>query len=253
MDRGGTGQGKIEVNGLYQYSDRVSYSRVDKEGRLKVYAIVNALQDCCMFHGEEVGRSCLRLKDNARAWLVSSWHIVCKKRPHMGEEFVIKTWPYKFRGVFGNRNFVMETKEGEPLVCADSVWFYFDQAAGKPVRPAAEDVEPFGMGEPYPMEYKPRKVRVPEKMEYRASMTVCENHMDTNSHMNNGEYVRIAADYLPRGFETEELLVEYRLAARLGDEICIYTKEEADGFYVVMTDENKNPYAIHCFQKGRVD
>ena len=54
------------------------------------------------------------------------------------------------------------------------------------------------------------------------------------------------------GFEVEELRVEYRLAAKLGDEIQCYTCEQEEGFYVVMTDKEKSPFAITCF-KGRIE
>ena len=169
----------------------------------------------------------------------------------MGEVFEVSTWPYKMRGVFGMRNFVMKTEEGETLAYADSNWFFFDQKSGTPIKPEPKDYESYGLEEPYPMEYKSRKIKVPENLEYLDSVTVCENHMDTNSHMNNGEYVRLAANHLPFGFEVEELRVEYRLAAKLGDEIQFYQCENEEGIFVVMTDTQKNPYAITCFQ-GRI-
>ncbi len=159
----------------------------------------------------------MELKEDARAWLVNSWHIVFRRRPSMGEEFLVKTWPYKFKGVFGMRNFLMESMDGEALVYADSQWFYFDQGTGRPIKAKPEDVEPFGMGEPYPMEYTSRKLTYPEELEYRGTVRVCENHLDTNAHMNNGEYIRIAANFLPSGFSVGDLQVEYRLAAKLGD------------------------------------
>lgn len=238
-----------EMNDLYQCKDRVSYSRIDTEGKLKVHAIVNAMQDCSLFHSEEVGRSCMDLKEDAHAWLVNSWHIVFKRRPSMGEEFVVRTWPYKFRGIFGMRNFVMESMQGEVLAYADSQWFYFDQKTGKPIIATPEEVEPFGMGEPYPMEYLSRKVAYPKSMEFRGTVRVCENHLDTNEHMNNGEYVRIAANFLPSGFQVEDLQVEYRLAAKLGDELKVNTAYGEEGFYVVLTDAQKSPYAIVRFRE----
>ena len=140
---------------MYKCKDRVSYSRIDTEGKLKVYAIVNAMQDCSLFHSEDVGLSCMDLKsEDAHAWLVNSWDIVIKRRPIMGEVFEVSTWPYKMRGVFGMRNFVMKTEEGETLAYADSHWFFFDQKTGTPVKPEPEDYEAYGMEEPYPMEYK---------------------------------------------------------------------------------------------------
>lgn len=233
---------------MYQYKDRVSYSRVDSQGRMKIHAVVNALQDASLFHSEDVGLSCMDLKENAHAWLVNSWDIVFRRRPIMGEQFIVSTWPYKFRGVFGMRNFKMESESGEVLAFADSRWFYFDQSTGKPIAPVKEEVEPFGMGEPYPMEYRPRKVKYPKELVVEDTIFVRENHLDTNNHVNNGEYIRMVADYLPAEVQVEELLVEYRLAAKLGDEIRVGTGMENNCFYVVLMDKEDAPYVITCFQ-----
>ena len=52
---------------MYSYHDRVSYSRIDKDGLLGVSDTVNAMQDCCLFHSEDVGHSALDLlKKNVR-------------------------------------------------------------------------------------------------------------------------------------------------------------------------------------------
>ena len=49
----------------------------------------------------------------------------------------------------------------------------------------------------------------------------------------------------------DELRAEYRLAAKLGDEIHIYTREEEGCFYVVMADAEKSPYVLTCFTGER--
>ena len=74
---------------MYSYHDRVSYSRIDKDGLLGVSDTVNAMQDCCLFHSEDVGHSALDLLKKNRAWLVSAWHVVFKRRPVMGERFTV--------------------------------------------------------------------------------------------------------------------------------------------------------------------
>lgn len=54
---------------MYSYHDRVSYSRIDKDGLLGVSDTVNAMQDCCLFHSEDVGHSALDLLKKNRAWI----------------------------------------------------------------------------------------------------------------------------------------------------------------------------------------
>lgn len=65
---------------MYSYHDRVSYSRIDKDGLLGVSDTVNAMQDCCLFHSEDVGHSALDLlKEKPR--LVSKRMARCIQTP----------------------------------------------------------------------------------------------------------------------------------------------------------------------------
>ena len=222
---------------MYRYKDRVSFSRMDYTGRLSVSGVVDAMQDCCMFHSEAVGRSSQELLKINRAWLVNSWHIVFKRRPKMGEEFFASTWAYQFKGVFGCRNLLLESLDSEVLACADSHWFYADVTTGKPEKVAQEEIEAYGTQERYDMPKKSRKVRCPDNLELCQKLTVCQSYLDTNGHMNNGQYIRLATNVLPKDFAVSELRAEYRLAAHLDDEIYIRTAKENDCFYVIITDE----------------
>lgn len=54
---------------MYTIHDRVSYSCIDKDGLLGISNVVDALQDCCMFHSEDVGHPALELrKRTAPGW-----------------------------------------------------------------------------------------------------------------------------------------------------------------------------------------
>lgn len=233
---------------MYCYTDRVSYSRIDKDGLLGVSNIVDAMQDCCLFHSEDVGHSALTLLEKNRAWLVSSWHVIFKRRPKMGEVFQVNTWPYQFKGIFGCRNFVMETPDKEVLAVADSKWFYFDSAAGRPARIDKEEIEAYPTEPALEMNYSSRKITSPDNLTFVQKVDVCQNYLDTNNHVNNGQYVRLAVNVLPVDYEVSEFRAEFRLAAKMGDTMYIRTARQEDYFYVVFTDEEGNPYFISEFQ-----
>ena len=46
---------------MYTIYDRVSYSRIDRDGLMGISNVVDCLQDCCMFHSEDAGHSALEL------------------------------------------------------------------------------------------------------------------------------------------------------------------------------------------------
>ena len=163
---------------MYSYHDRVSYSRIDKDGLLGVSDTVNAMQDCCLFHSEDVGHSALDLLKKNRAWLVSAWHVVFKRRPIMGERFTVHTWPYQFKGIFGCRNFLMETPDKEVLAYADSRWFYFDPSTGQPTKIDDSEKAAYPTEPAYDMEYSSRKVKCPENLTLVEEVDVCQNYLD---------------------------------------------------------------------------
>ena len=234
---------------MYTYHDRASYSRIDKDGLLGVSDVVNAMQDCCLFHSEDVGRSALDLLKKDRAWLVSSWHIVFERRPVMGEHFVVHTWPYKFKGIFGYRNFLMETPDHEALAYADSRWFFFSPSTNLPVRVDEDEKAAYPTEPAYKMYYQSRKVSCPAETTLAQTIDVCQNYLDTNNHMNNGQYIRLATNVLPLDYEVRELRAEFRLAAKMGDTLYIRTAENEGHFYVVFTDAEENPYFLSDFTK----
>ena len=78
------------------------------------------------------------------------------------------------------------------------------------------------------MDYAPRKISLPGEGEPKESIIVKEYHLDTNHHVNNGWYVRIARDYLPDNAVIRELRVEYKKQAMLGDEMIPYIYEISD-------------------------
>lgn len=235
---------------MYTCSDRASYSRIDKDGLLGVSDVINAMQDCCLFHSQDVGHSALELSKIQRAWLLSSWHVIFKRRPKLGEYFKVHTWPYQFKGIFGSRNFLMETEDKEVLAYADSKWFYFDSSTGKPLKIAQEEIDVYPTEPPYDMDYSSRKVPCPTDTTLHSTIPVCQNYLDTNHHVNNGQYVRLAVNVLPLDFEVSEFRAEFRLAAKMGDTMYIRTKAENEFFYVVFTDKEGSPYFISEFKSN---
>ncbi|HAK57434.1 MAG TPA: acyl-[acyl-carrier-protein] thioesterase [Lachnospiraceae bacterium] len=233
---------------MYTIHDRVSYSRIDNNRRIGVESIINCMQDCALFHSEDIGRSAATLAKEHRAWLVSAWHVFFVRRPVMGEYFDVHTWAYKFSGLFGHRNFLMETPEHEVLAYADSRWFFFDSENMKPTRVAKEEIEGYGTEPAYDMDYgTSRKVAVPEGLEFIDTIRVNPSLLDTNNHMNNGQYVRFAVGYLPMNFDTAEFRAEYRNAAHYGDDMRVLTGVSEGKTYVIFADESDEPYFISEF------
>jgi acyl-ACP thioesterase len=81
------------------------------------------------------------------------------------------------------------------------------------------------------MEYMSRKVRFVGEGISKEEIVVKQHHLDTNCHVNNGQYVEMAMDFLPKDFAITRLRVEYRKSALLSDVIIpiVYHEEQTVG------------------------
>ncbi len=230
---------------MYAFESRVRYSETDENGRLSVTGIMNYLQDCSTFQSEDIGLGISYLKEQHRAWWLSSWQIVIDRYPVLGEEIVISTWPYDFKGFYGYRNFTICDKQGNYLVRANSVWFFFDTEKGRPVKIKPEDIRGYGATQqPLNMEYASRKIAIPEEYEEAEPIIIGKHHIDTNHHVNNAQYVEIAREVLPDGIKVGEIRVEYKKAAVLADVVYPRISRTEEGYTVSLCDREGAVHAV---------
>ena len=201
----------------YSFEGRIRSSEVGEDGCLTLPGVLNYFQDCATFQSESIAQGVAELKKRKRVWLLSFWQIEIGRYPCLGEMVVTTTWPYDFKRFLGFRNFTMETPEGERLAWANSIWTYLDLEKGIPAKLTEADLAGYEKTEKLDMAYTPRKIALPDQMQKEAAFQIQRHHLDTNHHVNNGQYLSLAVEYLPEGFEIRQLRIEYKKQVFLGD------------------------------------
>lgn len=217
---------------MYTFDSRVRYSETDSEGRLTMEALLNYFQDCSTFQSEDLGVGIRYLKEKNRVWVLSSWQIVVDRFPELCEHITVGTFPYDFKGCFGLRNFFMKDTAGNFLAKANTIWTLIDTESFKPVRVGEEFYQKYQFEEKLDMEYAGRKVADPVEGHLAEEIVVRAQHLDVNHHVNNGQYVGMAMEFLPEGFKITQMRAEYRRQAFLHDVLHPYVsvrKKENDG------------------------
>ena len=92
------------------------------------------------------------------------------------------------------------------------------------------------------MDYAPRKITVPEGGQLLEPIVVKKHHLDTNHHVNNGQYVNIAMEYLPDDFLIHQMRAEYKKQAFLDDVLYPYVVSVESCYVVSLQDEEGRPY-----------
>lgn len=221
---------------MYEFTSRVRYSECDATGKLKLSALVNYLQDCSTFQSEELGLTIEYFKAKGQAWVLNYWQIDITRLPKLGDTIVIGTIPYELRGFLGFRNFyIKDEASGEILVKANSVWTLIDLERVKPVRASEDMVQAFSIGERLDMEYTDRKIVTNGEGAVETEIMVGRDLLDTNNHVNNEQYIRLALNYLPENSSVKRLRTEYKKSVYLGETMVPVVLRQEDMVLVEFT------------------
>ncbi len=235
---------------MYTYDIRVGFSQSDTKHNMTIPAIIDTYQDCSCFHSEDLGVGIYKLEPQKLVWVINYWEVEFLRAPKYPEKLTVGTFPYEFKGFLGMRNFFLKDEQGEYISKANSLWCLMDWENMRPAKVPAEIKDAYISEDKLDMTYSPRKISIPDEEDERVKrddepvIFIEEHHLDSNGHVNNGQYIKIAFAYVPKDIEYKRLRVEYKTQAHLGDEIhpVLYTGKD---FYTVVLSNNEGaPYAV---------
>jgi len=234
---------------MYSFDSRVRYSEVDRNCNMDLCKIIDYFQDCSCFQSEALGDGVILSKEHGRAWLLSSWQIVVTRYPQYAEQITTSTWAYGFDSVYGYRNFMMQTKSGEVLAQANSNWIYVDLKSARPLRLTNEIINIYPIAPKLiDFDYAPRKIMLPSDYIEKEPVTILLHQIDSNQHVNNGQYIKIAQQYLPDDFKIWQMRAEYKQQALLGDVLTPRVTWNDQKCTIALMNTQSKPSCIVEFQ-----
>ncbi len=235
---------------MYSFDSRIRYSEVDHNGKLTLLSLLNYFQDCSTFQSEDLGLGIEYMEKQGKIWVLSTWQIVVEEYPSLGERVKVCTVPYDFRGFLGYRNFGLMDENGRFYAKANSLWTLITADTFKPTRATQEMINGFQVGERFDMDYTHRRIHTEGTGFLADPVVIKAHHLDTNNHVNNGQYVAVAMDYLPKDYKIRQMRAEYKKQAYLNDVFHPYVEEQKGAIVVSLNDAEGYPYAVVEFQNG---
>lgn len=231
---------------MFTFESVVRFSETDAQEKLPLPGIINYFQDCSEFHSESLGSGAGTLGNYA--WILSSWQIQLKRYPKRSETITIATKPHSFKGIEGQRNFLIQDSTGDVIVNANSIWSYFDMEKQRPARITQDQYDCYKLEEAYPMDYAPRKIDLKDiaedSWECLHRITVHPSMLDMFGHMNNSQYATIGCDALPEQYEFHQVRIEYKKSALLEDEVVVRRAILEDRLVIRLDDKKNSTYAV---------
>ena len=218
---------------MYTLNYKVTTSTCDSEGRLKLYSALQMMQDCSEMWIDSEPTARQFFIDNNMTQLLATRQVEVVRVPRFKEELTVTTSIYEVMPMYGFRNTVIRDAQGQPCYRTWSMGAFVDLATGKLARLTDDTIASLTLEPKQEMNYRGRRIILPKTQGTPfAPVQVMRADIDYNRHMNNANYVRIAMELLPEGFEVRDMRVEYRIAARLGD-LLTPTLYPIDGGYIV--------------------
>ena len=229
---------------MYTLNYKVTTSTCDSEGRLKLYSALQMMQDCSEMWIDSEPAAGKFFTDNNMTQLLATRQVEVVRVPRFKEELSVTTTIYEVMPMYGFRNTFIRDSQGLPCYRTWSMGAFVDLATGKLARLSDDAIASLTLEPKQEMNYRSRRIILPKTQGTRLEpVRVMRADIDYNRHMNNANYVRIAMELLPEGFEVRDMRVEYRIAARLGDELTP-TLYPIDGGHIVSLDIDGQPSAI---------
>ena len=221
---------------MYSLKIRVTTSTCDSEGRLKLYSALQMMQDCSeMWIDSEPGVKQFFAEQNM-AQLLASRQVELIRVPEYKEELTVTSTVYGMKPMFGFRNTFIYDAEGKPCYRTWSMGAFVDKSNGKLKRVDDATIDSMTLEPQLEMNYKDRRIILPkEGSEILDPIKVLRADIDYNKHLNNANYIRMAMELLPEDFEVKGLRVEYRVPAKLGDQLIPTLFQIDDGIIVSLS------------------
>ena len=215
---------------MYSLDYQVTTSTCDSEGKLKLYSALQMMQDCSEMWIDSEPVAHKFFTDNNMTQLLATRQVEVVRVPRFKERLTVTTSIYEVMPMYGFRNTFIRDAQGQPCYRTWSMGAFVDLATGKLARIAPDAIASLTLEPKLDMNYRGRRI-------------IMRADIDYNRRMNNANYVRIAMELLPEGFEVRDLRVEYRIAAKLGDRLTP-TLYPIDGGHIVSLAIDGQPSAI---------
>ncbi|NGZ78162.1 acyl-[acyl-carrier-protein] thioesterase [Saccharibacillus alkalitolerans] len=224
---------------VWTESFAASVTESDFAGRVRLSALLGAMQNAADRHLEHAGVSVGRMLEEGMAWVLMTTRLEFSKIPRLGDPLSLETWNCGAAGVLWTRDYRILDASGEQLAQASTAWTLVDIAKRRILRPTAF---PF----PLPVSGRPSLAGPPEKVALPGegagwseaqTYTVPYSAVDCYGHMNNARYADLCTDLLtPDELKTRDIRsfrITYSREAALGDGIALRRGADEEGRVLV--------------------
>ena len=225
-----TKRGEIKMIEKYSKTAPIQFSETNFELRLKLYSLINRMQETSSLHAEAIGMGYEVLEAHNLGWIISRYKINMTRYPSWEENITMETWPSGIDRLFAMRRFRIYDADKKQIGSIHCAYILIDTNTSRIQRISALPV-PLPIIEDDDKAEEMQKLQMRDKLVSTSKREVHYTDIDLNMHMNNACYVQWIEDCFPlkkyREMQIRDLQVNFISGAKLGEqvEISVYQDE----------------------------
>ena len=222
---------------MFTIEGKVTTSRCDVNGKLKLFSAVQMMQDCSELWADTEPEMNRYFKEHGMAQVLVSRQIDVVRIPDYKEDLSVESRVFEMQSMCGYRNTFVRDAAGRPCYKSWSMGAFVNRESGHIVPVPADVVATMHLDPKLDMDYCSRRIKLPHGvLSECAHVTVLRDDIDYNMHMNNAQYVRVGCELLPDGFVVKRMRIEYKSPAHLGDVLTAMTGTSGNTFWVTLAN-----------------
>ncbi|OHB66119.1 MAG: hypothetical protein A2Y76_03625 [Planctomycetes bacterium RBG_13_60_9] len=213
------------------------------DGRIKLNALMQYLQEAAACHAEELGAGFADMSERHCFWILANIRLEIDREPRWTDSVVVRTWPSGCTRLTAAREFIGVAPDGGEWFRAGSEWMVLDRSSGRPQNLTRLDLRLPEAG-PKALAVPLHRLKPAQESLPACTLQVPFSALDFNGHVNNTEYVRWALDALHRrlgrAIEIRAAQITYLAEAFEGDEVEVLVSDGDSGRFDVLERKSTN-------------
>lgn len=234
----------------YENTFRLRTLDFDCNAQLKPSAILDLFQEVAGAHAEKLGIGFEKLVEKKLLWVITKVKFELLETPPMHSNVIVHTWPLEPVRVAFQREYLIESENGKPLVKGTSEWVLMHSEKRRIV--AVKELYPF---EEFCSEkiFESKLVKVPDFEEAESQSIVipafCD--LDINGHVNNTKY----ADYVLNNVDLNQMRIhqfqiDYHREVQMGTQLLLSVKKDGKAVFAKGNSETgEKMFSCHILLK----
>lgn len=182
--------------------------------------LVSQIIEIATDHANDLGIGFLYMED--KGWVLSRLSVEMKRWPRVGEHYYLQTWVESWNKHFSERCFSVESKEGDVLGYARTVWMIIDLASHKSYGTAGFELPPDKIANAIcpilrQQRHKPFEATIINNYIFKYT------DLDYYRHVNTVRHIELLLNQFPLGLYDSHNLYRFEIAfmheAKYGDKV----------------------------------